>query len=391
MDKKTKNIIVAAIGGLVLVGGGVGEVDENINVYEETQQEFVATLDGSGEKVVVSKDEPAISFEKWDGEAKLGVSYPSVSDEGKRKVLSNKIEWKNEKEIVHAYPLEANESMEGGGFEIELILKEKPDTNIFTFPLNGYESFDFYYQPELTQQEIDEGSIRPENIVGSYAVYHKELKNNKYTTGKAFHIFRPLVKDADGDQVWGTLMYVDGALSVTVPQEYLDKAVYPVSVDPTVGFTSIGGTSGGNTANDHFVSVLESVPSSGTITSISIYFSSVGATEESRAGVYDTGLALLATSTEVSVNSAGAWFVHPINVSISGGVSYHLSYLSDRGATPSYLLNRYDENAASPAVETNYSPGQYPVLPNPKPTSIGRTRDYSMFATYTDPSFIGDF
>ena len=50
------------------------------------------------------------------------------------------------------------------------------------------------------------------------------------------------MKDAAGNETWGDL-HVDtdaGILSVTVDQEWLDRAIYPVVVDPTLGYTAKG-------------------------------------------------------------------------------------------------------------------------------------------------------
>jgi len=36
--------------------------------------------------------------------------------------------------------------MKDGGFEIEAYLKEKPDTNVFEFPITGADDLNFFYQ-----------------------------------------------------------------------------------------------------------------------------------------------------------------------------------------------------------------------------------------------------
>src|SRR3990167_10044130 len=145
------------------------------------------------------------------------------------------MEWKDVREEVHAYPIN-NEN-----FEIEIILKDRPDINTFDFTIDGADNLDFFYQPPLTQKEIDEGASRPDNVIGSYAVYHKTKANHRvgsinYATGKAFHIYRPKATDANGAEVWAELNYPNGTLTVTVPQKFLDDAVYPVRVDPTFGY-----------------------------------------------------------------------------------------------------------------------------------------------------------
>jgi len=85
-------------------------------------------------------------------------------------------------------------------------------------------------------------------VVGSYAVYHSTKRNNivggmEYQTGKAFHIYRPHAVDADGVKVWCELDITEGELTVTVPEDFLNKASYPVVVDPTFGYSSVGASS----------------------------------------------------------------------------------------------------------------------------------------------------
>jgi hypothetical protein len=100
-----------------------------------------------------------------------------------------------DKEKMHAYPLPAKEGMEDGGFEIEICLAERPPTNVFRFAIEGAEDLDFFYQPELSAEEILEGAIRTENVIGSYAANHKTKANHRvgdtnYATGKAHYIYR---------------------------------------------------------------------------------------------------------------------------------------------------------------------------------------------------------
>jgi hypothetical protein len=96
---------------------------------------------------------------------------------------------------MHAYPLPAKEDMEDGGSEIEIYLAERPPTNGFRFAIEGAEDLDFFYQREFSAEEIAEGAVWPENVIGSYVVYHKTKANHRvgdtnYATGKAYHIYR---------------------------------------------------------------------------------------------------------------------------------------------------------------------------------------------------------
>lgn len=115
--------------------------------------------------------------------------------------------------LAKGYRNDVLENPEAGDiekFEIELILNERPATNVFEFDIDT-EGLNFYYQSELSTEEVDKGGYRPENIVGSYAVYYAEKEGvvksvdeaNRYKTGKAFHIYRPVITDSKGERVWG--------------------------------------------------------------------------------------------------------------------------------------------------------------------------------------------
>src|SRR3990167_2244706 len=181
---------------------------EQLDRFEITKQS--ALEEGGENKIEVLKNEPKVILKKWNGEVALGVSYPKIQASASKKTLlggvsgnNETIEYKDAKEEFHAYPLEPKEGMEDGGFEIEVILKEKPDTNVFDFTIDGAENLDFFYQSALTQAEIDEGASRPENVVGSYAMYHKTKANHRvgsinYAVGKFAHIYRPKAIDANG-------------------------------------------------------------------------------------------------------------------------------------------------------------------------------------------------
>ena len=261
-----KRIAIVVVGVSVVGGVYIGQqtlgADVVVSKYEDRATEFVeekvSTIEAAGEIAVeFKKDRPEVRLKKWNGEVNLGVRYDGVV--GTAEVVNDKVIYGKTKgllggvakEEVHAYTLAPKEGMEDGGVEIEVVLNEKPTTNVFSFTIDGAENLDFFYQPALTQQEIDDGSFRPENVIGSYAVYHRIKANHilgdtNYATGKAYHIYRPKAIDANGVEAWGELSYDGGILSVIVPQKFLDDAVYPVKVDPTFGYTSIGASASGS-------------------------------------------------------------------------------------------------------------------------------------------------
>ena len=67
--------------------------------------------------------------------------------------------------------------MGDGGFEIEIILREKPKSSVFAFPIEDAQDLDFFDQPQPSPKEIPEGTVRDESVIGSYAVYHKTKAN----------------------------------------------------------------------------------------------------------------------------------------------------------------------------------------------------------------------
>ena len=163
--------------------------------------------------------------------------------------------------------------VEDRGVEIEYnwILASPPASNVFALKLT-LTNCEYYYQPPLTEEYTaasaearfgepctvtasaitgKSGKVyvnRPEDIVGSYAVY-STYSDGVYETGKVAHIYRPLVTDAKGKTTWGTMNISGDTLTVTVNQKWLDTATYPVTVDPTFGFIGIGGSDAAVTAS----------------------------------------------------------------------------------------------------------------------------------------------
>jgi hypothetical protein len=115
-------------------------------------------------------------------------------------------------------------------FEYDCILEREPESNVISLIMEGAENFDFFRQPDFVPDPF---------LKGSYAVYKKETLLGK-GTGKLCHIHRPLIIDACGRKVWGDLSIVGNILRMTIPEQWLAEAKYPVIVDPTVGTTTVG-------------------------------------------------------------------------------------------------------------------------------------------------------
>lgn len=189
--------------------------------------------------VVVAKDK--ISFDKWNDGTMLDFKVPetlkaadfavAVKD-GKQEFSKGDLN-----EALTVRSLAPSNEIENGGVEYEYVWKKKPLANSFSIAID-LTGLTAYYQPALTQKEIDEGLIRPENVVGSYAFYHATKKDHQfgginYMAGKHSHLYRPKAVDADGKEIWCEFnkdLDATGVLTTTCPQSFLDTAQYPVKI-----------------------------------------------------------------------------------------------------------------------------------------------------------------
>lgn len=325
---------------------------------------------------------PQAKIRRWNNEVNFSFraeEHPgaTVTTEGS-KVIYTTPAWS-----FHIYEVDAGED---GGLEMEWVLPKKPKTNILTGTIETKE-LDFFYQPALTQEEIDEGATRPDNVVGSYAVYHKTKKNNKvggneYKAGKAFHIYRPKAHDALNNEVWCDLDINEqsGTLSVTVPQDFLDSAVYPVIVDPTFGYTSVGGSARGVSPNNLNGTVFLSPSDIGTVSKLTQYLQKEYYGTSNVKGVIVTESTLTIISNGVSDANSGltdsvGWYdyTYSTHPSLSASTNYVLMAIGDGGMLFSYDTggDQWRDNSNSYSSPTD-------------PTDASNYADkYSIYATYT--------
>ena len=213
----------------------VEKITKNINCQK---QESSFTLE---ENQRISKLETILSNENWI-----------------KKAERIDINWSDKKEVE--------------GYEFDVVLNEKPITNKIELSIET-KGLKFLKQRVLTQQELDNGCYKPENAVGSFAVYHEnkegdysKIGGKNYKAGKAFHIYRPLLEDSAGKKVWGKLNIdeIKGILSVEIPQEFLDNAVYPIkqAAGLEFGYTTAG-TAGSSISDVIYGSLFTSEASAG--------------------------------------------------------------------------------------------------------------------------------
>lgn len=368
-----------------------------------------------GDRKNPSGFKPKLKMKRWGGECFLDIDFAEETTEeeleeeldGKGNIT--KIKWKvktatSELELEY-YPLNPREfeedghtvkQLEDGGVEFNIILKNKPMTNKIVLPIKTKE-LKFYYQPELTQKEIDEGAFRPENVVGSYAVYHATRTNmhrtnedaEKYKCSKAFHIYRPKIVDSDGWEVWGKLNIDESALTVTIPQDFIDNAIYPIrhAAGATFGYETLG-TVGKTSLSGNIVGSIFTITEAGTADSITaglILFSAT-VTAKTKCAIYKhSDLSLVGVTEErtIAYPFPAAWYTFNFSApkpSLTASTEYILvawaSIISGDG-NPRLVYDDGDTNQGLNQVIA------YNDFPNPLVPSSYADRKHSIYCTYT--------
>lgn len=238
------------------------------NTYEFPGKEDVELIIGDEKQVDFF---PRMKIKRWDNEVNFSVGVVSEY-QGVNQKVADKVEWNDGHGVGAKFYQKSSEE-----FEFEISLDRKPLTGFVLLSIET-KGLDFFYQPPLTQKEIDDGNIRPDNVVGSYAVYHQTMKGDysqiggkNYRAGKAFHIYRPKAFDDNGEWAWCEMNISGGGMKITMPQPFLDTAKYPIIIDPTFGYDSVGASIFNTSADAMYGSLFTSPSDMGTVQKIWVY------------------------------------------------------------------------------------------------------------------------
>ena len=210
---------------------------------------------------------PQLKLLRWNDEVNLSARLMVDPSGGALTTPGNVIRWDKGIYRCEWYPQPDSQAHPEGGFEFAVTLLARPVSNRVPFSMQAKNAL-FLYQPPLTLFERQRGNLRPDNIVGSYAVYHVAPPANVpggmlYRSGKVAHIYRPEAIAANGQRVWCDLS-IDapaGLMTITVPRLFLDTAPYPILIDPTVGYTTLGASTDGT--GDFILATSFTAPSAG--------------------------------------------------------------------------------------------------------------------------------
>jgi len=369
---------------------------------------------------------PQVKLMRWDNEFNFSVRL--ITDEQDVKITEegDKIKWEGKKIDAHFYNIQ-NEKHSEGAYEFEVILKEKPTTNKIEFTLET-KGLDFFYQPELTDKEgqmiidriIKSNELhpewarqiptlleakrlsRPENIVGSYAVYALENKINyvggkEYKCGKVGHIHRPKVIDSEGNWTWEELKIENELLTITIPQDFLDNAVYPISSKGiNFGYESAGGSTNSFLADQGPYNAGwggKYMGAAGTLTDISVYlldsdpaptWGDVGNVPYYFA-VYQDGTDGIQVDTTTKTVSSDGWntATFPATQQTITAQNYWLyCYMEDYGGgLEDYFFYKYDSTGGDGRNVPAAAP--WPATLDDDDFYNNTAVKYSIYATYT--------
>jgi len=355
-----------------------------INLYQST---LGTTPSGHADALVkvggesTSKFVPNINASKWGDEVWLNINNKAVTVVGETQSF---VDGKADLIVgnnCHRYYIDAN-----GNLEYEIIFSSIPASPEIILDLQLSKGLSFYYQPELTEKERQDGYIRPNGVVGSYAVYGNQF-NNKYQTGKIAHIYRPFLVDSKGNVSWCDL-FIDPAVNIIqilMDEKWLSAASYPVILDPTFGYTSAGGSSysgsgyafanhdttdasGGNTSQIHLC--VESGANGTRIITACMYSNNMS--------VPDTQLL-----TEIEItpgNGVTGWVSGSYIVALQALTKYWLAWSSDN------INVKYD---TADTDWNNYNVQSGTDLPTTWLTTSANVVRWSIYADYAAASGLG--
>ena len=272
--------------------------------------------------------------------------------------------------------------------EWEAVLHQKPGNQFsWTFPFTS-NNLRFLYQDTIY---FDRARGWPaDSVQFSYAVYHSSRTWNEYTTGKAFHIYRPKAWDSAGDTVWLDLDIdtLSNEITLAGTRRWFRDAVYPVTIDPNFGTEDIGGTAE-NWTGYMFHAVATMGATAGTLDSIYTYYKGAGVSRR-RYGIYtddtDSPDALGDSVTDSVTCEAAGWYPQEIpgDYSLSANTVYWIT--TQNGQTGN--ANEIAVDACAGDCNDMYydymGGAQFYAWPNPTSATSQYDKILSIYAKYTE-------
>lgn len=353
---------------------------EDYTFYNNTYSKKIH--DDSSNNVVIetgdskqSHFEPQQKIMRWDNEANLSIRGEKHID-GRVEEQGSTIKYITPEYEIHQY--EKKNVGEYSGSEFEWLIPQKPVDNnkspnwyVLSASLMS-KNLSFHKQFGASEEDVRKGIPNPENVIGSYAVYYTEkvgLVNSgyqDYKTGKFAHIYRPKAIDVMGHEVWCELVINQekNLLEVHVPWSFLKEAVYPVLVDPTLGYTSIGANF--DFVKGQYMGFYSNQPTSGPLSKAFCYFHTSSTAKNTK-----TSMAIYTGTTDLTKSISGDFLESYINT--TGWLEYAREFPATSYSAGDMWL----------VVTAENTPGElYVKYDTAGPTNA---QGYKTSTTYTNP------
>lgn len=318
---------------------------------------------------------PQVKSMHWGNEANFSLRLYEDAYTGKLSVNEKTgiIEYNQNGKISRFYKKQTSDEM--GGYEFEIEFPEKPESMTVNYTIKS-KALAFYRQ-EVTPQMADIGFKMSDAVKGSYAVYHKSKRHNEYKTGKAFHLHRPEVIDANGKRAYCSWLIDKDAMTIVMPSDFMDQAVYPVILDPTFGQTNIGAT---DYTTSRGLTTRFQTPEAGTLNSITAYIKSTG-DATFKAGLYSNLVtvpnALLTTGAGGAINTTEQWRTQNVtNYGFLGSVQLWPALICD-----DFLIGYWDSGPTGQSAEIDPEFGTN--FDDPAVVNTPLDAIFSIYGTYT--------
>jgi hypothetical protein len=318
---------------------------------------------------------PCIYASKWDDECWMNINAPgnkgncTYNDSGT-------IEYIVGNDCYRYYITHS------GSLEYEIVFSSRPKKSHITLKLES-KGLEFYYQDQLTEDEIAEGCKRSPEVVGSYAVYGNG-QHGKYMTGKFCHIYRPRLIDSRGSSQWCDIEIdkAAGIIEIRADEKWLNDARYPVILDPEIGYHPGSGGTSANMTSKRLYGTGSFSGADGTLDNFNIFIGTVPSGAQCTLGVYYDSTSnpgsLFADTSELAPSET-SWNQIAISGTISASSSYWLA-VHNGGISGLQVMFDAATGMARYIDKATYTPG---TMPDPFGDGTNLDRKYWVYINYT--------
>jgi hypothetical protein len=315
------------------------------------------------------------------------------------KIITGKSEIKHDGKrvsIIEGSDIDEIYTDDQGRMKWDVVFEKCPESFVLEWRRTCSDGLTAYYQDVLTEEEIREGAYRPDDVIGSYAIYCDKAHNwirpldrkkavpadwqaqraagaelgdlnisayREYKTGKVGHRYRPYVIDADGKTAWCTLLIIGNIERVTLPKDFMLSAKYPVTLDPTIGYTSAGASlfqADSSTIARGSLYLPRTAESGESVTALYFHGRATNDGDHANLGVYTISEGMLdsligsSTQVEVSINGGtSTWWHTDVDTALTSGVTYGIA-VAWNNAT-GYIHMSYDSGSGTNRTYNSYA------------------------------------